>query len=125
MKMASPLERALGSVCTPPRAGMKTTDSSPGPWREAPFLHPAEGKLASGTEGFLAMSQVEKQLVSQGESGISEYTRVNIECEKLLISRTKAVSINERCPFAVSSNHFLGPGSLAMAQCCCESCMTL
>lgn len=51
--------------------------------------------------------------------------RVNIECEMLLISHTKAISINERCPFAVRSNHFLGPGSLAMAQCCCESCMTL
>lgn len=95
------------------------------PLEGSPLLPPAEGKLASGTEGFLAMSQVGKQLVSQGQSGILVYTRVNIECEMLLISRTKAISINERCPFAVGSNHFLGPGSLAMAQCCCESCMTL
>lgn len=95
------------------------------PLEGIPLLHPAEGKLASGTEGFLAMSQVEKQLVSQGESGISKYTRVNIECEMLLISHTKAISISECCPFAVRSNDFLGPGSLAMAQCCCESCMTI
>lgn len=107
---------------------MKTTGSFPGPWREAPFPIQAEGKLEPGTEGLLAMSQVEKQLVSQGERGISEYTRVNIECEMLLISHTKAVSINEFCPFAVRSNHFFGPGSLAMAQCascCCESFVTL
>lgn len=127
MKMASPVEED-SDHCTPPRAGMKTTASFPGPWREAPISIQAEGKLESGTEGFLAMSQVEKQLVSQGESGISEYTRVNIECEMLLISCTKAVSINEFRPFAVGSNHFFGPGSLAGAQCsscCCESFVAL
>lgn len=98
------------------------------PWREAPSSIQAGWKLESGTEGFLAMSQVEKQLVSQGGSGISEYTRVNIECEMLLISCTKAVSINEFCPFAVRGNCFFGPGSLAVAQCSscgCESFVIL
>ena len=58
------------------------------PWREAPSSIQAGWKLESGTEGFLAMSQVEKQLVSQGGSGISEYTRVNIECEMLYCTGT-------------------------------------
>lgn len=58
---------------------------------------PGGDEAAVWPQGFLAVTQVEKQLASQGEVELRRHTRVNIECDMLLMRGTEAISINELC----------------------------